>query len=111
MTLISVDHEKCNRDGLWVSECPTRIIVMDPETVYPVHTPDFKDLCLKCGHCVTVCPSEALRVDWLAPEECPAIMKERVVTSEQAMCSKRRTPILLYLKLLGCPLITLLLGP
>jgi nitroreductase/NAD-dependent dihydropyrimidine dehydrogenase PreA subunit len=84
MSLISVDHEKCNQDGICVSECPARIIVIDPETGYPVPTPDFKDFCLKCGHCVTVCPTEALRLDWLAPEECPAIMKERVVTSEQA---------------------------
>jgi len=84
MALISVDHEKCNQDGICVSECPTRIIVIDAETGYPVPTPDFKDFCLKCGHCVTVCPTEALRLDWLAPEECPAIMKEQVVTSEQA---------------------------
>jgi ferredoxin len=84
MSLISVDHEKCNQDGICVSECPARIIVIDAETGYPVPTPDFKDFCLKCGHCVTVCPTEALRLDWLAPEECPAIMKERVVSSEQA---------------------------
>jgi nitroreductase/ferredoxin len=84
MSLISVDHEKCNQDGICVSECPARIIVINAETGYPVPTPDFKNFCLKCGHCVTVCPTEALHLDWLAPEECPAIMKERVVSSEQA---------------------------
>jgi nitroreductase/NAD-dependent dihydropyrimidine dehydrogenase PreA subunit len=84
MTLISVDREKCNQDGICASECPARIIVMDPEAGFPAPTPDFKDFCLKCGHCVSVCPTEALRLDWLDPEDCPAIMKERVVTSEQA---------------------------
>jgi len=84
MNFISVDREKCNQDGICVSECPARIIVMDPKAGYPVPTSDFKDFCLKCGHCVSVCPTDALRLDWLGPEECAPIKKERVVTPEQA---------------------------
>ncbi len=84
MTIISVDREKCNRDGVCVSECPVRIIIMTPEGGYPAPTSDFKDLCLRCGHCVSVCPTEALRLDWLAPEDCSPMMKGKAVTSEQA---------------------------
>ena len=43
--LISIDREKCNKDGLCASECPPRIIVMDGKEGYPVPTPDFKDFC------------------------------------------------------------------
>jgi len=92
MNFISVDREKCNQDGICVSECPARIIVMDPKEGYPVPTSDFKDFCLKCGHCVSVCPTDALRLDWLGPEKCPPIMKERGVTPEQAeqfLCGRR----------------------
>jgi len=37
MTVISVDREKCNQDGLCSSECPARIIVMDPKDGYRFH--------------------------------------------------------------------------
>jgi len=84
MNFISVDREKCNQDGICVSECPARIIVMDPKEGFPVPTSDFKDFCLKCGHCVSVCPTDALRLDSLGPEECPPIKKEQGVTPEQA---------------------------
>jgi len=92
MNFISVDREKCNQDGICVNECPARIIVIDPKEGYPVLTPDFKDFCLKCGHCVSVCPSDALRLEWLAPGNCPPIKKELGVTPEQAeqfLCSRR----------------------
>jgi nitroreductase/NAD-dependent dihydropyrimidine dehydrogenase PreA subunit len=92
MNFISVDREKCNQDGLCVSECPARILVMDPKEDYPVPTSDFKDFCLKCGHCVSICPTDALRLDWLGPEKCPAMKKEMEVTPEQAeqfLCGRR----------------------
>jgi nitroreductase/NAD-dependent dihydropyrimidine dehydrogenase PreA subunit len=92
MNFISVDREKCNQDGICVSECPARIIVMDAKEGYPVPTSDFKDFCLKCGHCVSVCPADALHLDWLGPEECPPVNKERGVTPEQAeqfLCGRR----------------------
>jgi len=92
MTFISVDREKCNQDGICSSECPARIIVMDPKDGYPIPTSDFKDYCLKCGHCVSICPTDALRLEWLGPEKCPAMKKEMAVTPEQAeqfLCGRR----------------------
>jgi nitroreductase/NAD-dependent dihydropyrimidine dehydrogenase PreA subunit len=92
MNSIFVDREKCNQDGLCASECPTRIIVMDPKQGYPVATPDFGDFCLKCGHCVSICPKDALRLDWLVPEMCRPMKKEMAVTPEQAeqfLCGRR----------------------
>jgi nitroreductase/NAD-dependent dihydropyrimidine dehydrogenase PreA subunit len=84
MSFITVDQEKCNHDGICVAECPTRIIRMDSKEDYPSPTPDFKDVCLKCGHCVTVCPTGALSLDWLSPEDCLPIKQELAVTPEQA---------------------------
>jgi nitroreductase/NAD-dependent dihydropyrimidine dehydrogenase PreA subunit len=92
MNFISVDREKCNQDGICVHECPARIIVIDPKEGYPVPTGDFKDFCLKCGHCVSVCPTDALRLDWLDPGHCVPIKKELGVTPEQAeqfLCGRR----------------------
>lgn len=84
MSLITIDQEKCNQDGICVAECPARIIQLDSKEDYPTPTSDFKDVCLKCGHCVTVCPTGALSLDWLSPEDCKPIKQGLLVTPEQA---------------------------
>ena len=84
MSFMTVDEEKCNHDGICVAECPILIIRMDSKEDYPSPTPDFKDVCLKCGHCVTVCPTGALSLDWLSPEDCLPIKQELAVTPDQA---------------------------
>ncbi len=92
MALITVDPETCNQDGICVAECPGRIIRMDPEDGYPRATSDFEDVCLKCGHCVAVCPTGALSLNWLGPDGCRPIRKELEVTPDQAeqfLCGRR----------------------
>jgi len=84
MSLITIDQAKCNQDGICVAECPARVIQLDSKEDYPTPTSDFKDVCLKCGHCVTVCPTGALSLDWLSPEDCKPIKQELFVTPEQA---------------------------
>ncbi|MFO7706939.1 MAG: nitroreductase family protein [Desulfobacterales bacterium] len=84
MKLFEVDGEKCNRDGLCVQECPARIIRLGPEDPIPVPEEDFKDYCIACGHCVAVCPTEALRLDWLGPQQCPPVEPELQLSREQA---------------------------
>ena len=84
MSFITIDQEKCNQDGICVAECPALIIQTDSKNDYPTPTPDFKDVCLKCGHCVTVCTTGALSLDWLNPEDCPSIKQELTVTPKQA---------------------------
>jgi nitroreductase/NAD-dependent dihydropyrimidine dehydrogenase PreA subunit len=84
MIFITIDQEKCNQDGICVAECPALIIQMDSKKDYPTPTSDFNDVCLKCGHCVTVCPTGALSLDWLNPEDCPSIKQELTVTPKQA---------------------------
>ncbi len=92
MSFIAIDQEKCNQDGICVAECPARIIRMDSKEDYPSSTSDFKDACLKCGHCVTVCPTGAVSLDWLSPEDCKPIKQELAVTPDQAeqfLCGRR----------------------
>jgi nitroreductase/NAD-dependent dihydropyrimidine dehydrogenase PreA subunit len=92
LAFITVDHAKCNQDGICVAECPGRILEMDGESGYPNPLADFEEICLKCGHCVAVCPTGALSLDWLGPDECRAIKKELGVTPDQAeqlLCGRR----------------------
>jgi len=92
LAFITVDQGKCNQDGICVAECPAQVIQMDSKKDYPYSTPDFGDFCLRCGHCVTVCPTGAMRLDWFGPEECNQITQALGVTPEQAeqfLCGRR----------------------
>lgn len=59
MGLIKVIVEKCQRDGICVEVCPVGILALSREGI-PVIRPGLAKHCIGCGHCVAVCPSEAL---------------------------------------------------
>jgi nitroreductase len=43
-----------------------------------------EELCINCGHCVAVCPSGALALHTMKPEDCPQIRDELLINLEQA---------------------------
>lgn len=83
MELVRIDHEKCNRDGICVAECPALVLVKDRKE-FPQAAADFNEACLRCGHCVAVCPTGAFSLRWLTPEECRPIREELKLSPEQA---------------------------
>jgi len=73
LSLFTIDEEKCERDWFCVNECPAKIIqIKDTESV-PVQVDGAEDLCINCGHCVAVCPHDALSLKTMASEECPPV--------------------------------------
>ena len=84
MTTITIDEEKCTRDGLCVAECPGRLLKMATSESCPVPTSEFDDYCLNCGHCLAICPTSALSLDGLQPEDCMPMTQDLRVTPEQA---------------------------
>jgi nitroreductase/NAD-dependent dihydropyrimidine dehydrogenase PreA subunit len=84
MTAITIDEEKCIRDGLCVAECPGRLLQMASSDSCPNPTSEFDNYCLNCGHCVAVCPTGALSLDGLKPEDCTPMVQNLRVTPEQA---------------------------
>jgi nitroreductase/NAD-dependent dihydropyrimidine dehydrogenase PreA subunit len=97
MKSFTVDSEKCNKDAICVMDCPTNVIQMDSPDEVPRPTPDFEDYCLRCGHCIAVCPTGAFSLDWLNPDQCPPIRKELALTEQQvAQLLRRRRSIRNY---------------
>jgi nitroreductase/NAD-dependent dihydropyrimidine dehydrogenase PreA subunit len=83
MPTISIDEQKCKRDGICVAECPLGIIEqVDPRAV-PRPTNDSDELCIKCGHCVAVCPHGALTHRECDPANCQPIRKEFALSEDQ----------------------------
>ena len=83
MILITVDHDKCERDGICVAECPMGIIKMEKPDGFPSLTIHGESLCINCGHCVAVCPHGAIGLETMGPEKCDAVRKELLPTPEQ----------------------------
>ena len=79
-----VDHDKCQRDGACVAECPAGIIRFDRQTGYPEPVPGAEAFCIGCGHCVAVCPHGAVDHAQIAAEACLPIDECQLVRPEQA---------------------------
>lgn len=84
MSLFTVDREKCKRDGICVDECPLRIIEMKDENSVPTPVEGAERSCISCGHCVAVCPTSAISLSVMKPEDCPAVYKKMLLGPERA---------------------------
>ena len=59
MALITVDPQKCINDGLCRDACPGFLIEIDDEEL-PRPVADIENDCVRCGHCIAICPTDAL---------------------------------------------------
>ena len=60
MDLITVDQERCKRDGICANVCPLKIIRIRNNDAYPALVRGAEKLCIRCGHCLAACPHDAL---------------------------------------------------
>ncbi len=84
MSLIHVNSDTCNRDGICVAECPMKILVLKDRESVPEPVRGAEALCIDCGHCVAVCPTGALSHRSMSPDQCPPVRKEWLLSPEQA---------------------------
>ncbi len=83
MSLLTVDREKCQRDGICVEICPARLIELKDKDAYPAPIDGGDKLCISCGHCVAVCPHGAMSHAVMKPEQCPPVNEDWVFGPEQ----------------------------
>jgi nitroreductase/NAD-dependent dihydropyrimidine dehydrogenase PreA subunit len=84
MSLFTIDEKKCKRDGICVAECPLKIIEMKDSKSLPAPTTDAAQRCIKCGHCVAVCPHGALTHTMMKAGDFPAMRKDWALSPERA---------------------------
>ena len=83
MRLFTVDRGKCKGDSICVAECPLGVIEIKHSDTFPSVTENGEDLCINCGHCVTVCPHGAFSLTTMKPEDCTLVMKEILPSASQ----------------------------
>lgn len=90
---IQIDHARCRRDGLCAAVCPLGIIVQEGRERVPQPVPGMLGWCIGCGHCVAVCPAEALRHSSMAAEDCEPLSPGRCPDADQlaALLHRRRS--------------------
>jgi nitroreductase/NAD-dependent dihydropyrimidine dehydrogenase PreA subunit len=84
MSLLTIDVKKCKKDGICVIECPRNIIQLGDEDGYPQSIPGGEKMCILCGHCVAVCPNNALNNIKIPIEVCPPIEKSLSINENQS---------------------------
>ncbi len=85
MGLLEIDRNKCKKDAICAEECPMGIIKMADEDGYPFLMAGAEEACIRCGHCVAVCPHGAMRHTSIPMERCLPIQKDLAINKEQAV--------------------------
>jgi ferredoxin len=62
-----IDQDLCIQCGACVDDCPFHIIVLNPE--YPELHPQRVHHCIRCQHCLAVCPTGALSIFGCDPHQ------------------------------------------
>jgi len=84
MSLIQIDDTECKKDGICVMECPASILQQKDKKSSPEMVPGGDQVCLVCGHCVSVCPHGALNHTITTRDDCPPIEADLVIDQPQA---------------------------
>jgi len=85
MIRLIVDETRCKKDAICAHECPMAIIKLEDGNGFPVLVPGGERVCLRCGHCVAVCPHGALSHDEIPVEQCPVIDSSLAIDERQAV--------------------------
>lgn len=84
MGLVTIDKDKCKKDGICAEECPRQLISLENEAGYPDIALESESFCMTCGHCVAVCPHGAMSIYGAAIGDCPEVDKGLTLSWEQA---------------------------
>jgi nitroreductase/NAD-dependent dihydropyrimidine dehydrogenase PreA subunit len=80
--IVTIDKEKCRKDGACVAECPGKLLVLDKEG-FPVPIESAAEMCIDCGHCVAVCKEGALDQRKTKSGGCVTLKKDLVIRQNQ----------------------------
>jgi nitroreductase/NAD-dependent dihydropyrimidine dehydrogenase PreA subunit len=81
--MITIDSNLCKKDGLCAMVCPKSIFVQQEKLTIP----DIVDeeSCIVCGHCVAICPGNAIQHSDFPSTAIRAIQVENMPTTDQVL--------------------------
>jgi len=82
-SLFEIDPEKCRHDGICAAVCPLKLITISEEEKLPVPIEKAEKQCVRCGQCVAACPTGALSLKLMRPEDCASFDPDLLPSAEQ----------------------------
>ncbi len=84
MNNIIIDADKCKKDGLCMEECPFGLFVDAGEGI-PKMVEGYGKFCVNCGHCIAICPGDAITLNGLSSKDCDKINRKENPSTEQVV--------------------------
>ena len=81
MQPVVINHEICNHDGICAEVCPRKLI--DFSTKKPRLVDGIEAMCIRCGHCMAVCPAAAISVAGVHPDHCEPVDEKQWASDGQ----------------------------
>jgi len=69
MTSLTISPEKCDKCGKCVNACAAHLITRDNSGDLPRGVAEIEASCIHCGHCVAVCPRNAIKLGYSTADE------------------------------------------
>ena len=82
---VTIDPERCKKDGLCAMTCPVAVIQQDEKVTVPKIPDEHMERCIACGHCVAICRHGAISHSEFPTTTIRAIPFEQMPTSEQVL--------------------------
>lgn len=80
MSLFTINQKKCKRDGICAADCPAQVIVQADKNSFPEPIENAEEFCINCGHCVAVCPYDAMELSTMPVSGCTLITRDMLPT-------------------------------
>jgi nitroreductase/NAD-dependent dihydropyrimidine dehydrogenase PreA subunit len=87
MLNFKIEESSCTKCGLCAKDCPMRIIELNE---WPEITTEKEAYCLKCQHCMAVCPTGSLSIEDKNPAKSPSAKFEKPNATAMAQMIKAR---------------------
>ena len=82
---VTIDTERCKKDGLCAMICPNTVIQQDEKVTVPKISDEHIERCIVCGHCVAICRHGAISHSEFPATTIRAIPFEQMPTPEQVL--------------------------
>jgi nitroreductase/NAD-dependent dihydropyrimidine dehydrogenase PreA subunit len=82
---VTIDSERCKKDGLCAMICPVAVIQQDEKVTVPKISKEHMERCIACGQCMAICRHGAISHTEFPPTTIQAIPFEQIPTAEQVL--------------------------
>ena len=82
---VTIDSERCKKDGLCAMICPVAVIQQDEKVTVPKISDEHLERCIACGQCMAICRHGAISHSEFPATTIQAIPFEQMPTQEQVL--------------------------